>query len=80
MKTARFLLRSMYQCRLWKKCPVVKASIKRQHRSVSRSRERQDCSVFDTLAGLAGLVCRKHGMAKLAQALHNGITEILVHV
>ncbi len=56
------------------------ASIKRQHRSTSRGRKRQDCSVFDALSCLAGLVCGEHVMAKLTQALHNGITEILVDV
>jgi hypothetical protein len=56
------------------------APIKRQHRSTSRGRECQDGSVFDAPACLASLVCGKHVMAKLAQALHNGITEILVDV
>src|SRR5437867_1738083 len=56
------------------------APIKRQHRSASRSRERQDRSVFDALVCLASLVCGKHVMAKLTQASHNGITEILVDV
>ena len=56
------------------------APIKRQHRSASRGRECQDCSVFDALSCLAGFVCGEHVMAKLTQALHNGITEILVDV
>jgi hypothetical protein len=56
------------------------ATIKRQHCSTSRGSKCQDCSVFDTLSGLAGLVCSKHIMAKLLQALHNGITEILIDV
>ena len=56
------------------------APIKRQHRSASRGRECQDCSIFDALSCLAGLVCGEHVMAKLLQALHNGITEILIDV
>jgi hypothetical protein len=56
------------------------APIKRHHCSTSRGRERQDRSVFDALSCLAGLVCGEHVMTKLTQALHNGITEILVDV
>jgi hypothetical protein len=56
------------------------APIKRQHCSTSRGREHQDRSIFDALSCLAGFVCSKHAMAKLLQALHNGITEILIDV
>jgi hypothetical protein len=41
------------------------APIKRQHRSASRGRECQDCSIFDALACMAGLVRGEHVMAKL---------------
>jgi hypothetical protein len=56
------------------------APIKRQHRSASCGRKCQDGSVFDALACLASLVGGKHIMAKLTQASHNGIAEILVYV
>ena len=56
------------------------ASIKRQDGSTTLRSKGEDRLIFDSLVCLPDLLSRHNIVAKLAQALHHGITEICIGI